>query len=150
MPFTAVHAFALLCSFLVALDPSAARAQPAEGGPAGVELPRLLQPATVELPGAGASGTVPVLLTIDASGMVTAAEVLESRGPEIDQAVKAAGLRLRFSPARRAGEAIPAGSGTRCRCPRPRPHRRPWPRRSRHRRRHHPRRHRRHLPRPRR
>jgi vitamin B12 transporter len=110
----------VLCSLLALApdagapaDASSPGAAPAAGVPAGLELPRLLEPATVELPAEAAAagvtgGTAPVLLTIDAQGVVTAAEVVETRGPAVDDAITAAARRLRFSPARRGGQAIPA------------------------------------------
>jgi vitamin B12 transporter len=81
------------------------------GPPPAVELPRVIEAVILKLPAelaARAGAEVPMLVTLDETGQVTAAEVVTPSLPEIDQPARAAALRLRFTPARRNGVATPA------------------------------------------
>ena len=73
--------------------------------PVAVALPSIDFPP--DAPPIAASTAVTVVLTIDATGAVTAAEVRASAGPLLDQAVIAGVKRFRFQPARRNGVAVP-------------------------------------------
>lgn len=53
-------------------------------------------------------GRVVLLLTIDAEGRVTAAEIDTPAGHGLDQAAREAALRFRFAPARRGSTPVPA------------------------------------------
>ncbi len=75
-------------------------------------LPELIQPSDPEYPpaarAAGLEATVVLHLELDAEGRVLRAEVPEPVGHGFDEAALRAAQGLRFSPARRAGQAIPA------------------------------------------
>jgi hypothetical protein len=86
-----------------------AQGQP-EPAPPAITPPRLLTPAELdwprELPPPQTS--IDVLLTVDPTGAATDIELPLSFGPEADAAIRAAAERLRFEPARRGDEPIPA------------------------------------------
>lgn len=76
---------------------------------AGLRAPELLEPSIPEYPGGETNAArVELELTLDASGAVTASEVVRSAGPAFDAAALAAAPRLRFSPAQRDGTPIAA------------------------------------------
>jgi vitamin B12 transporter len=89
---------------------SLARAQapePDAEAPAALQAPALLEAAPAPYP-AGLTpqpeaAEVIVRVTIDTEGRVTEAEVIESAGPELDQAARDAALQYRFAPGLRAG-----------------------------------------------
>ncbi|HYQ40722.1 MAG TPA: TonB family protein [Polyangiaceae bacterium] len=56
----------------------------------------------------GEAASVALTLTIDRAGQVTDVAVAESAGPEFDEAAVNAARNLRFEPAQKNGEAIPA------------------------------------------
>jgi TonB family protein len=56
----------------------------------------------------GEAASVALALTIDRTGQVTDVAVLESAGPEFDEAAIDAARNLRFEPAQKNGEAVPA------------------------------------------
>jgi len=56
----------------------------------------------------GETASVALTLTIDRAGQVTDVAVAESAGPEFDEAAVSAARNLRFEPAQKNGEAIPA------------------------------------------
>jgi len=56
----------------------------------------------------GEAASVALTLTIDRAGQVTDVAVAESAGPEFDEAAVSAARNLRFEPAQKNGEAIPA------------------------------------------
>jgi TonB family protein len=99
------------------LSPALARAQSAEAPDAGA-TPRLVAPEPVAIEPAAfpdaaralgiAEASVVLRLSIDASGTVTDAEVIEPAGHGFDEAARAALLRSRFSPALRDGQAMAA------------------------------------------
>ncbi|MEB2312740.1 MAG: TonB-dependent receptor [Sorangiineae bacterium] len=94
---------------------SGAVARPAPPGappsPAAVVPPKLEHfeeaPYPPEALAAGLTADVVLALTIDATGAVTQAEVLEPAGHGFDEAARAAALGFRFSPATRGGAPIP-------------------------------------------
>lgn len=102
----------------LALAASPARAQidptPAPSEPAAVELraPELLQRAearyTEEAKAARVQGSVVLRVSVDATGAVTDAEILEGLGHGLDEAAREAALACRFTPAERGGQPIAA------------------------------------------
>ena len=80
--------------------------------PESLTPPVLLERADAEYPEAarsrGLQAKVGLKLSIDESGAVTGAEVLEPAGEGFDEAASAAALRFRFEPARRGASPIPA------------------------------------------
>ena len=81
---------------------------------AGVKLvlPRRKKPAVPDYPPAlkaqGIEADVPVMVSLDATGAVTAVKILKSSGhPELDEAARKAALAESFEPATRDGVAIP-------------------------------------------
>ena len=93
--------------------------QPAPGGdtsPRGpapsLEPPVLVERAEAVYPpsarAAGIAGDVILRLTIDRTGRVTEAEIVESPGAELGESAREAALRSRFEPARRDG--VPVAS----------------------------------------
>ncbi|ACY14573.1 TonB-dependent siderophore myxochelin receptor MxcH [Haliangium ochraceum] len=85
---------------------------PAASAADAVQPPVLVHFVEAEYPAAarseGRAGSVDLLLSIDARGRVTAAEIAASAGPDFDSAARAAALAFRFEPARRGGVAMPA------------------------------------------
>jgi TonB family protein len=82
-----------------------------DGGTAapGLVAPELVEPVTPEDPaGETTAARVELELTLDASGLVTASQVVTSGGERFDAAAIAAAPRLRFKPAFRDGKPIPA------------------------------------------
>jgi TonB family protein len=65
-------------------------------------------PYPKEASDAGIQATVVLKLTIDKTGKVTAADVLEPAGHGFDEAAQAAALQFEFSPATRDGKPVPA------------------------------------------
>lgn len=94
--------------------PDAEPASDAERGAAGLvpetRPPELLEFVPAEYPAealqAGREGSVVLRLTIDATGGVTEAQVIESLGFGLDEAASAAALKFRFAPAHHAGAAV--------------------------------------------
>jgi TonB family protein len=78
---------------------------------AGVKPPELLSPSQPEYPAAaraeGLEARVTLRLDIDREGAVTRAELVEPQGHGFDEAALRAAQGLRFTPAQRAGHAIP-------------------------------------------
>ena len=81
---------------------------------AGVKLvlPRRKKPVVPDYPPAlkaqGIEADVPVMVSLDATGAVTAVKILKSSGhPELDEAARKAALAESFEPATRDGVAIP-------------------------------------------
>ena len=73
--------------------------------------PRLLEAPEVSLPPEGdfpPDASVRLEITIDATGAVTEARVIESLRTDIDNQVLDAARRMRFQPAERGGLAVPA------------------------------------------
>lgn len=98
------------------LPSSAGAVRPADDAPppdpkAAVEMPELLHFENAPYPPAareaGIQADVLLRLTIDATGAVTEAEVMEPVGHGFDEAAQAAALKFRFSPARRGGKPVP-------------------------------------------
>jgi vitamin B12 transporter len=97
-----------------AAAPAPAPAPEAEAAPGGshpdVQAPELLEFVEAEYPSvaleAGREGSVVLKLAIDAAGSVVDASVERAAGDGFDEAARAAALRFRFSPARRAGEPV--------------------------------------------
>jgi TonB family protein len=85
--------------------PAAPPAQPA------VQMPKLVHfepaPFPPEAQKQGIQADVVLRLTIDATGKVTQAEVIEPAGRGFDEAARAASLQFRFEPATRAGKPVP-------------------------------------------
>jgi TonB family protein len=100
---------ALYLSSVLARAPavvSAAEPEAAAGAPAPrLEAPRLIDFVEAPWPEGEArrDAAVTLLLTIDASGAVTEAEVAEPAGAAFDAAAREAALAFRFEPARRGG-----------------------------------------------
>ncbi len=93
-------------------SPASGAAAPGGSAPVDVVAPRLLHfvPATPPA-SAGDAGPPPVVvmtLSIDASGEVSAADVVQSAGPELDAAAQSAALAFRFTPALKSGRAVPS------------------------------------------
>ncbi|HET7542793.1 MAG TPA: TonB family protein [Polyangiaceae bacterium] len=92
--------------------PSVALAQP--NGPATATLvpPKLVENVEPIYPEAkresGEAASVALTLTIDRTGQVTDVAVAESAGAEFDEAAVSAARSLRFEPAQKNGEAVPA------------------------------------------
>src|SRR3954447_14210313 len=89
----------------------------AVGQPNGSDAPALVPPKLVEsvdptYPEAkrasGEAASVTLTLTIDRTGQVTDATVVDSAGPGFDEAAVSAARGLRFEPAQKNGEAVPA------------------------------------------
>jgi TonB family protein len=103
----------LVACTTLALAPGSAFGQAGDAGAdaGGGELvaPVLIGAPEPEYP-AGETRAASVLLelTLDASGAVTASDVVESDGATFDDAARAFAMRLHFSPALRNGVAIPA------------------------------------------
>lgn len=102
-----------VCIALACVLSSSARAQPAEEEP----TPQLRAPALIEAPEVtlpeGAEpladdASVLLSLTIDREGAVSAAEIVEPLRDDVDALVLEAARAMRFSPATRDGEPIPA------------------------------------------
>jgi TonB family protein len=91
--------------------PSIAVGQP-NSDTAALVPPKLLEGVEPTYPEAkresGEAASVSLALTIDRSGQVTDVAVLESAGPEFDQAAIDAARNLRFEPAQKNGEAVPS------------------------------------------
>jgi TonB family protein len=85
---------------------------PVESASAALQPPVLLGFVQAEYPAAAQAeqrpGRVGLRLTLDATGKVTEAEVIEPAGHGFDEAALAAALRFTFAPARRGDTAIPA------------------------------------------
>ncbi|HEY3253826.1 MAG TPA: TonB family protein, partial [Polyangiaceae bacterium] len=92
--------------------PSIAVGQPTSSDAAALVPPKLLEDVPPTYPEAkrasGEAASVTLTLTIDRNGQVTDAAVLESAGPEFDEAALQAARQLRFEPAQKNGEAVPA------------------------------------------
>src|SRR5688572_1523330 len=75
-----------------------------------VTPPKLVKFVEAEYPAAAAAAgleaDVDLVLSIDADGRVTAADVSEARGHGFDEAAQAAALAFRFEPARRGDQAV--------------------------------------------
>lgn len=99
---------ALLAAFL--LTTSLAHAQDAAPpAPTPPSPPRLLTPVELTLPeGATVQAPIDVLLTIDATGLVTEVTLPQSYGESIDEVIVETARGLRFEPARRGEQAIAA------------------------------------------
>jgi iron complex outermembrane receptor protein len=81
----------------------------AQAALADISAPKVIDSPTAVYPaGATEKASVVTLVTVDAAGQVTAAEVVESGGPAFDAASLEAVKRWRFSPATRDGTPIPA------------------------------------------
>jgi len=95
-------------------SPAAPATQPEAAAPAATGLvpPKLIAEVTAQYPEAARAqrleASVLVQLTIDATGQVTDAQVIEPVGNGFDEAATEAALRLRFEPARKDGAPIPA------------------------------------------
>ncbi|HEY6556452.1 MAG TPA: TonB family protein [Polyangiaceae bacterium] len=78
---------------------------------AGIEMPELVHleeaPYPPEAKAAGIEGDVVLRLTIDVTGQVTDAEVVEGPGEGLNEAAQAAALQFKFKPARRRGKPVP-------------------------------------------
>jgi len=88
-------------------------AETAEPAPArSIQAPELLEFVEASYPAsaisAAAEGSVTLKLTVDASGAVSDAEVLQGIGHGLDEAARSAALRFRFAPARRDGAPVAA------------------------------------------
>jgi len=74
--------------------------------------PQLVEPSEATYPAEaleqGLEASVLLLLSLDVTGAVTTAEVLEPAGHGFDEAAREAALRFRFAPATRAGQPIAA------------------------------------------
>lgn len=100
----------------VALAAATASAQEGAATQAGtptekaVTPPKLVQFVEAEYPAAavaaGLEADVDLVLSIDADGRVTAADVSEARGHGFDEAAQAAALAFRFEPARRGDQPV--------------------------------------------
>ena len=92
--------------------PSIAVAQPSAPDTASLVPPKLVENVEPVYPEAkrasGEAASVTLALTIDRTGHVTDAVVLESAGPEFDEAASSAARSLRFEPAQKDGAAVPA------------------------------------------
>lgn len=90
--------------------PSFARDAEAPVPPEGVALPLLLEASPVRAPASQleADADVVLSLTIDATGAVTAAEVVSGLTPELDAEAQRAALGFRFRPALLQGVPVPA------------------------------------------
>lgn len=75
-----------------------------------VEPPVLVEQAAAEYPAeaasAGLEGVVGLLITVDDTGLVTAADVVEPAGHGFDESAQAAAKQLRFTPATDDGKPI--------------------------------------------
>jgi TonB family protein len=107
------RALVLACASLTL--PAIASAQPDAGvapETAALVPPKLVSSATPVYPEAkrasGQGARVVLKLTLDDTGKVTEASVLESAGPEFDQAALDAAPELVFEPAMKQGKAVPA------------------------------------------
>jgi TonB family protein len=107
------RALVLACASLAL--PALASAQPdATAAPEAGQLvaPKLVSSVEPVYPEAkrqsGEAARVVLKLTLDDTGNVTEATVLESAGPEFDQAALDAAPKLVFEPATKAGKAVPA------------------------------------------
>jgi len=87
------------------------------GEPNAPDAPALVPPKLVESVGpkypeakraSGEAASVALTLTIDRTGQVTDVAVAESAGAEFDEAAVNAARNLRFEPAQKNGEAVPA------------------------------------------
>ena len=92
----------------------ALHAQPAPPPPraSGIEPPHLIAPVEADYPasaaGLGIEATVLLRITVDKTGRVTAAEIIEPAGHGFDEAARDAALRLRFEPARQGERPVAA------------------------------------------
>jgi vitamin B12 transporter len=89
-----------------------AETAPSDAAHAALQPPVLLGFVPAEYPAAAQAeqrpGRVGLRLTLDATGKVTDAEVVEPAGHGFDEAAQAAALRFTFAPARRGDTPIPA------------------------------------------
>jgi TonB family protein len=107
---------ALLATLAFAQDPpppaAPLEAPPQEAPPDETAPPKLLASATPEYPATAmaerVTGTVVLRITLDATGAITGADVIQSVREDVDTAAVAAARQLRFAPARKAG--LPAPS----------------------------------------
>ncbi|MES1173505.1 MAG: TonB family protein [Myxococcales bacterium] len=92
--------------------PSIAVGQPNTPDTAALVPPKLVETVDPVYPEAkrasGEAASVALTLTIDRTGHVTEVAVLESAGPEFDEAATNAARSLVFEPAQKNGESIPA------------------------------------------
>ncbi len=92
--------------------PSVAVGQPNTPDAAALVPPKLVQSVEPSYPEAkrasGEAASVALTLTIDRAGHVTDVVVVDSAGPEFDDAASSAARSLVFEPAQKNGEAIPA------------------------------------------
>jgi hypothetical protein len=96
---------------------AAGAAEPSAAAPEGLEPPELLTPLTIPYPAALASaadppqGVVTVRFVIGVDGQPIEFELVQGVHPEIDAAVRAAVLALRYRPARYRGRAVEIATG---------------------------------------
>ena len=92
--------------------PSIAVGQPGNTDAAALVPPKLLESVEPAYPEAkrtsGEAASVALTLSIDRAGQVTDVAIAESAGSEFDQAAIDAARQLRFEPAQKNGEAVPA------------------------------------------
>ncbi|MEI9949820.1 MAG: energy transducer TonB [Pseudomonadota bacterium] len=92
--------------------PSIAVGQPGSSDTAALVPPKPIEAAQPAYPeskrASGEGASVTLTLTIDRTGQVTDVAVVESAGPEFDEAAVAAARAVRFEPAQKNGEAVPA------------------------------------------
>jgi vitamin B12 transporter len=92
--------------------PASGTTAPGGSAPADVVAPRLIHFVSAVAPASavdpGPSPVIVMTLSIDASGAVTAADVVPSGRPELDAAAQAAALGFRFTPALKSGKAVPS------------------------------------------
>src|SRR5687768_9194293 len=89
------------------LTPAFARAQAALVAPEPLVIEAAPYPEAARALGIGEASVV-LRISIDASGAVTDAEVIEAAGHGFDEAARDALLRSRFKPAQRDGQPMPA------------------------------------------
>ncbi|APR84273.1 TonB-dependent receptor [Minicystis rosea] len=112
-PFASWSA-ALLLGTAILLPAGDLRAQPAPAPPkaSGIEPPHLVEPVEAAYPESakslGIEATVLLRITVDKTGRVTAAEIIEPAGHGFDEAAREAALRLRFEPARQGDRPVAA------------------------------------------
>jgi vitamin B12 transporter len=103
-------ALLLQAALAVAQGEESSAAMAREATAATVRPPQLIELVEAEYPATALSqrreGDVVLKLTIDASGQVTTAEIVQSADDELDQAARSAALRFRFSPAYRGEAAV--------------------------------------------
>lgn len=95
-----------------ASPPEPAPAEPAPPAPAELRAPELLQRAEARYPdeakAAGIAGIIVLRLSVDATGIVSDAEIVEGLDHGLDEAAREAALASRFKPAERAGQPVPS------------------------------------------